>query len=136
MSASSASTLLKINRNTINSHYRYFRELIVRQSFEENSRDFGVFELDESYFGAKRVRGKRGRGAARRTPVFGWQDGRRDESVRKKLASALWQGCYFLGSLRSALSDPAPSTLAFFGENLLERVRRPIAWAQTAQKRS
>ena len=31
----------------------------------------GVFECDESYFGATRVKGKRGRGAARKTPVFG-----------------------------------------------------------------
>lgn len=31
----------------------------------------GNFEVDESYFGAKRVRGKRGRGAAGKTPVFG-----------------------------------------------------------------
>ena len=31
----------------------------------------GEFELDESYFGARRVRGKRGRGAAGKTPVFG-----------------------------------------------------------------
>jgi len=31
----------------------------------------GEFELDESYFGAKRVRGKKGRGAAGKTPVFG-----------------------------------------------------------------
>ena len=29
------------------------------------------FEVDESYFGAHRVRGKRGRGAAGKTPVFG-----------------------------------------------------------------
>ena len=31
----------------------------------------GELELDESYFGASRVRGKRGRGAAGKTPVFG-----------------------------------------------------------------
>ena len=31
----------------------------------------GEFECDESYFGARRVRGKRGRGAAGKTPVFG-----------------------------------------------------------------
>lgn len=31
----------------------------------------GEFECDESYFGAKRIRGKRGRGAAGKTPVFG-----------------------------------------------------------------
>jgi transposase len=31
----------------------------------------GEFEVDESYFGARRVRGKRGRGAVGKTPVFG-----------------------------------------------------------------
>ena len=31
----------------------------------------GEIEVDESYFGARRVRGKRGRGAGRKTPVFG-----------------------------------------------------------------
>jgi len=36
-----------------------------------NESSKGEFELDESYFGAKRVRGKRGRGAAGKTPVFG-----------------------------------------------------------------
>ncbi len=39
----------------------------------------GEFELDESYFGAQRVRGKRGRGAAGKTPVFGIL--KRDENV-------------------------------------------------------
>ncbi len=36
------------------------------------------FEIDESYFGSKRVRRKRGRGAANKTPVFGMlkRDGR------------------------------------------------------------
>ena len=33
--------------------------------------ELGEFEVDESYFGARRVRGKRGRGAAGKTPVFG-----------------------------------------------------------------
>ena len=34
--------------------------------------------MDKSYFGAKRVRGKKGRGAAGKTPVFGLlkRDGR------------------------------------------------------------
>jgi transposase-like protein len=71
ITASSASKLLFINRNTINLYYNHFRKLILRQSLELNSQDYGVFELDESYFGAKRVRGKRGRGAAGKTPVFG-----------------------------------------------------------------
>jgi transposase-like protein len=38
---------------------------------KEYSLEAGEFELDESYFGAKRVRGKRGRGAAGKTHVFG-----------------------------------------------------------------
>ena len=31
----------------------------------------GEIEVDESYFGARRVRVKRGRGAGKKTPVFG-----------------------------------------------------------------
>ena len=31
----------------------------------------GEVEVDESYFGARRVRGKRGRGARGKTPVVG-----------------------------------------------------------------
>ena len=38
----------------------------------EEARPFtGEVEIDESYFGARRVRGKRGRGAARKTSVIG-----------------------------------------------------------------
>ncbi|MFI3242520.1 MAG: IS1595 family transposase [Alphaproteobacteria bacterium] len=70
ITASSAAKILKLNRNTINLYYNHFRELIVQQSLQDNAQEFGVFELDESYFAAKRVRGKRGRGAAGKTPVF------------------------------------------------------------------
>ena len=38
---------------------------------EKISKFSGEIEIDESYFGSKRVRGKRGRGAANKTPVFG-----------------------------------------------------------------
>ena len=34
----------------------------------------GEVEVDESYFGARRVRGKRGRGASGKTPVIGLLD--------------------------------------------------------------
>ena len=37
---------------------------------EKISKFSGEIEIDESYFGSKRVRGKRGRGAANKTPVF------------------------------------------------------------------
>jgi len=71
LTATSASKILGLNRNTVNLYYNHFREIILRQSLQENAQEYGVFELDESYFGAKRVRGKRGRGAAGKTPVFG-----------------------------------------------------------------
>ena len=50
---------------------------------------FGEFELDESYFGAKRVRGKKGRGAAGKTPVFGLL--KRDERVYERDSNKLHQ---------------------------------------------
>jgi transposase len=48
-----------------------FRQLIFEECRNENKQEFGEFEADESYFGTKRIRGKRGRGAAGKTPVFG-----------------------------------------------------------------
>jgi len=49
--------------------------LLIRQRIanlcEEESPFQGEIEVDESYFGAKRVKGKRGRSAERKTPVFG-----------------------------------------------------------------
>ena len=69
--ASKTSRLLDINRNTINRYFNLFRESIFQDRLSEEVEMLGEFELDESYFGAKRVRGKRGRGAAGKTPVFG-----------------------------------------------------------------
>ena len=71
ITASKSAVLLGINRNTINRYYNLFREKIFISSFENEHSSSGEFEIDESYFGAKRVRGKRGRGAAGKTPVFG-----------------------------------------------------------------
>jgi len=59
-----------INRNTINRLYNLLRQRIAELSIGSVP-ELGEFEVDESYFGAKRVRGKRGRGAAGKTPVFG-----------------------------------------------------------------
>ena len=70
ITASQTSKLVKLNRNTINRVYTLLRKRIFE--LESNlGKDSGIFELDESYFGARRVRGKRGRGAAGKTPVFG-----------------------------------------------------------------
>ena len=71
ITASSAAKVLRLNRNTINTYYNAFREKILEHSLKEQERELGEFELDESYFGARRVRGRRGRGAAGKTPVFG-----------------------------------------------------------------
>ena len=70
INASKTASISKLNRNTINRIFILLRQRIFELSFEM-TRQKGVFELDESYFGAKRVRGKRGRGAAGKTPVFG-----------------------------------------------------------------
>ena len=71
LTATTTSQLLGLNRNTINSYFNEIREKILEASLEEYQQEFGEFELDESYFGARRIRGKRGRGAAGKTPVFG-----------------------------------------------------------------
>ena len=71
ITATAAAKLVKVNRKTVNNYYNDIREKILQETLKETPRDDGEFELDESYFGAKRVRGKRGRGAAGKTPVFG-----------------------------------------------------------------
>lgn len=59
-----------VNRKTINRLFHKIRIRIAEISVATTP-ELGEFEVDESYFGAKRVRGKRGRGAAGKTPVFG-----------------------------------------------------------------
>lgn len=67
--------LLGINRNTINRYYLHFRRAIYLHQTQLLQKFKGEVELDESYFGAKRIRGnkvklKRGRGTLKQ-PVFG-----------------------------------------------------------------
>ena len=71
LTASTTAKILSINRNTINAYFKEFRIKILEDSIKKHNKEFGEFELDESYFGARRMRGKRGRGAAGKTPVFG-----------------------------------------------------------------
>jgi transposase len=59
ITAVSAAMIVGANRNTINACYREIRERIFRQTLQESGLERGEFELDESSFGAKRVRGKR-----------------------------------------------------------------------------
>ncbi|WP_434352914.1 IS1595 family transposase [Psychrobacter sp. HD31] len=68
--ASKVSEMSGVSRVTIN---KLFLKLRVRiaQLCEQASPLSGEVEVDESYFGAKRVRGKRGRGTSGKTIVFG-----------------------------------------------------------------
>ena len=79
----------KVSRNTVNKLFGKFRERIAQISVEKTP-ELGEFEVDESYFGAKRVRGKRGRGAAGKTPVFGIlkRDGKVYVNIVKKCSKA------------------------------------------------
>ena len=83
--ATKAAIILELNRKTVDRYYSLFREKIAKASTQEMNAVLGEFEVDESYFGAKRVRGKRGRGAAGKTPVFGLlkRDGRVFVSIVK-----------------------------------------------------
>ena len=61
------------NRNphrTINRYLRAIRERIADYC-QQQSPFFGEVEVDESYFGAHRIKGRRGRGAFGKTIVFG-----------------------------------------------------------------
>lgn len=70
LTATQISRILTINRNTVNRYVNLIRERIARMC-EEQSPFSGEVEVDESFFGARRVRGKRGRGSYGKTIVFG-----------------------------------------------------------------
>ena len=72
LSATQIATLSGISRNSINKYVMEIRHRVY--AFCNSESPFiapGDVELDESYFGARRVRGKRGRGAYGKTIVFG-----------------------------------------------------------------
>ncbi len=71
ITATACAEIVGVNRNTVNSWYNEFRHKIFLAAIAETRAEGGEFEVDESCFGARRVRGKRGRGAAGKTPVFG-----------------------------------------------------------------
>ena len=75
LTATQTGKLLKLNRKTINEYYMTFRCAIALNQHGEFEKFVGMVELDESYFGARRMRGfrgklKRGRGTMKQ-PVFG-----------------------------------------------------------------
>ena len=70
ITASQTAQLTQVSRQTTNKLYARIRERIKEQC-EYESPLKGEVEVDESYFGAKRVKGKRGRGSYGKTPVVG-----------------------------------------------------------------
>jgi len=67
--ARTASKLVNVNKTTAAYYFHRLREIIALET-ENEAMLSGEFEVDESYFGGTR-KGKRGRGAAGKVPVFG-----------------------------------------------------------------
>jgi transposase-like protein len=70
LTASKTAELVGLTRRTATVIFGKIRQRIA-QACERASPFAGEVEVDESYFGARRVRGKRGRGASGKTIVFG-----------------------------------------------------------------
>ncbi len=67
---SQTSKLAALNRKSVNRYLRAIRERIA-EFCESQSPFSGEVEVDESFFGARRIKGKRGRGTSGKTIVFG-----------------------------------------------------------------
>lgn len=73
LTAIQTAKIVLLNRNTVNRYFGYFRRQVIIQAIEERKTEQitnGV-EIDESYFGPRRQRGKRGRGASNKIIVLG-----------------------------------------------------------------
>ena len=67
--ATRTALLLKLNRKTVNRYFLAFRRVIYLHQVSQKEQILGVVEVDESFFGPARVRGrpgprKRGRGTS------------------------------------------------------------------------
>jgi len=70
LNATQISQIVDLERKTVNRYLMAIRERIA-EFYETESPFQGEIEVDESYFGPRRVKGKRGRGAGSKTIVFG-----------------------------------------------------------------
>jgi transposase len=62
--ALTAADLAEVNKSTTHKIYGRFRARVVQLKLDHSKPFTGEVEIDESYFGARLVRGKRGRGAS------------------------------------------------------------------------
>ena len=67
--ARTAASLVSVNKSTASYYFHRLRQLIC-EGAEDAGLLAGEIEVDESYFGGRR-KGKRGRGASGKVPVFG-----------------------------------------------------------------
>src|SRR3989337_580628 len=67
------SNIVQINHNTADRYFNYLRTVIIKQAIRERKEEKigNGMEIDESYFGPRRQRGKRGRGARKKIIVVG-----------------------------------------------------------------
>jgi transposase len=70
ISARTAAEMANVHRNTAIRFFHKLRTEIALTQLNRSEQFCGKIELDESYFGGKR-KGKRGRGAGGKVPVFG-----------------------------------------------------------------
>ena len=69
--ARTAASLVGVNKTTATASYYFHRlRLLIYEKNQEPGLFEGEIEVDESYFGGTR-KGKRGRGAGSKVPVFG-----------------------------------------------------------------
>ena len=71
LTATNVAQLTGLTRKTVTTIFLKIRARLVEECARDSPLSTGEVEVDESYFGARRVRGKRGRGAGGKTIVFG-----------------------------------------------------------------
>lgn len=116
LNAYETSIITNISHVSCKKIFHKLRLYIYKNLLEVESSQ-GEFELDESYFGAKRIRGKRGRGAAGKTLVFGLL--KRGESVYVQIVKnctkaelmPIIEGKILEGKVPFTLMDGKPMTV-------------------------
>jgi transposase len=71
LTANKTADLTTVTHQSVNRIYLKIRSRIAEEAERASPFSSCEVEVDESYFGARRVKGKRGRGAGGKTKVFG-----------------------------------------------------------------
>lgn len=71
LTAAKTSDLTGVTRKSVNLIFQKIRVRLLQECERHAPFQTGEIEIDESYFGRRRIRGKRGRGAGGKTIVFG-----------------------------------------------------------------